>query len=113
MTILSEMWLLHMVFILGGVYFMTFYLDQNYTDEHLWTHSTWFKIGALLPFPYTVICFLGLVFPFRLPRFLYTKDTTKRRIDNLYILTVTKGANKEAVYRSWVIKPDTYKNNHY
>lgn len=102
MNMLSEMWFIHISIILGGVYFMTYVLEQGYTDEHLWTYSTWFKIGALFPLPYTLICFFGLVLPFRTPKFLYAKDIPRRRIDNLYILTVTKGANKEAVYRSWV-----------
>ena len=55
----------------------------------------------LLPFPYTVICFFGLILPFRTPKFIYDGTLPRRRCDNLYILTVTKGDNKEAVYRSW------------
>jgi hypothetical protein len=39
--------------------------------------------------------------PFRTPKFLYDDSLPKRRIDNLYILTVTKGDNRDAVYRSW------------
>ncbi|KAH6570448.1 hypothetical protein BASA62_004354 [Batrachochytrium salamandrivorans] len=57
--------------------------------------------GWILPFPYTLICFFGLVLPYRTPKFLYSDALPKRRIDNFYILTVTKGDNREAVYRSW------------
>jgi hypothetical protein len=32
---------------------------------------------------------------------VYTPDLKKRRLDNLYILTVTKGDNRAAVMRSW------------
>jgi hypothetical protein len=101
MAILSEMWIFHIIFMLGGLYLMTFIVEQGYTDEEVWNSNCWYKIGALLPLPYTFICFFGLVLPFRTPKFLYDKNTPKRRIDNFYILTVTKGANKEAVYRAW------------
>lgn len=47
------------------------------------------------------MCFFGLTLPFRTPRFLYSDDLPKRRLDNLYILTVTKGDNHDAVMRSW------------
>lgn len=104
---------------------MTFLLPvswTNYSDTELWNVSCWWKLGRfllkefqckqsltdfndilawILPLPYTLICFWGLVMPFRTPKFLYDDSMPKRRLDNLYILTVTKGDNREAVYRSW------------
>ena len=62
----------------------------------IFTNPAW-----ILPLPYTIICFWGLVMPFRTPKFLYDDSLPKRRLDNLYILTVTKGDNRDAVYRSW------------
>ncbi|KAJ3414798.1 hypothetical protein HDV05_006045 [Chytridiales sp. JEL 0842] len=105
MALLSEMWIFNMAFILGGTYLMTFVLGklQNYDDNVLWNVGCYWKLGWLLPLPYTLICFFGLIMPFRTPKFLdYEKEGVKRRrIDNLYILTVTKGNNREAVYRAW------------
>ena len=59
------------------------------------------KLGWLLPLPYTILCFISLALPFRTPKFLIYDKNEARRVDNLYILTVTKGDNKEAVYRAW------------
>lgn len=69
----------------------------------VFTHleSNPYFLAWILPLPYTLICFWGLVMPFRTPKFLYDDTMPKRRVDNLYILTVTKGDNREAVYRSW------------
>ncbi|TPX30990.1 hypothetical protein SmJEL517_g05577 [Synchytrium microbalum] len=102
MALLAEMWLINMLVILGGTYGMTFWLPQYYLDDVLWNTGCYWKLAWLLPMPYTLICFFGLTMPFRTPKFLYTRDNLKkRRLDNLYILTVTKGDNREAVYRSW------------
>ncbi|RKO88787.1 glycosyl transferase family group 2-domain-containing protein [Blyttiomyces helicus] len=101
MAILSEMWLMHLVVIIGGTFGLTFYMPQGYNDVELWNYSCWWKLGWLLPLPYTLICFFGMVLPFRTPKYLYSKEMPKRRLDNLYILTVTKGDNREAVERAW------------
>ncbi|RKO85055.1 hypothetical protein BDK51DRAFT_51170, partial [Blyttiomyces helicus] len=101
MALLSEMWVVHLVVILGGTYGLTFYMPQGYNDVDLWNYSCWWKLGWLLPLPYTLICFFGMTLPFRTPKYLYSKDMPKRRLDNLYILTVTKGDNREAVERAW------------
>ncbi|TPX40949.1 hypothetical protein SeMB42_g05812 [Synchytrium endobioticum] len=102
MGLLAEMWLINMIAILGGTYLMTFHLPQFYIDGDLWNTGCYWKLAWLLPMPYTLICFFGLTLPFRTPKFLYSRDNlSKRRLDNLYILTVTKGDNREAVYRSW------------
>ncbi|KAJ3062540.1 hypothetical protein HK102_008732 [Quaeritorhiza haematococci] len=101
MALLSEMWIVHILVILGGTFFMTFYAPQDYTDTELWNAGCYWKLGWVLPMPYTLICFFGLALPYRTPKFLYTKDMKRRRVDNFYILTVTKGANREAVYRAW------------
>jgi hypothetical protein len=62
----------------------------------------------ILPLPYTVICFLGLILPYRTTKFLEYTGIPKRRLDNLYILTISKGDNigilyfnEDAVKRSW------------
>lgn len=102
MGLLADMWIIHLIVILGGTYCMTFIAPQDYTDFELWNVGCWWKIGWLFPLPYTFICFFGLVLPFRTPRFIYNQPgMTKRRLDNLYIVTVTKGDNREAVYRSF------------
>ncbi|KAI8908504.1 glycosyltransferase like family 2-domain-containing protein [Gorgonomyces haynaldii] len=101
MALLSEMWLFSLVFILGGTYAMTFHVPQFYIDDEVWNETCWWKLAWILPMPYTLVCFFGLTLPFRTPKFLYTEDLPKRRLDNLYILTVTKGDNKDAVLRSW------------
>lgn len=45
MNLLSEMWIFHLAFILGFTYFMTFYIDQGYTDTELWNNSCYWKLG--------------------------------------------------------------------
>lgn len=101
MAFLSEMWIVSLFFILGLTYFMTFKLPFGYTDHELWNFTCYWKLVWLLPLPYTVVCFLGLIVPFRTPAHMYNHNMPKRRCDNLYILTVTKGDNREAVLRSW------------
>ncbi|KAI8804007.1 glycosyl transferase family group 2-domain-containing protein [Cladochytrium replicatum] len=103
MALLSEMWIFHILIILGGTAGMSFFFPalNNYTDDQLWNITCYWKLGWLLPMPYTLICFFGLALPFRTPKFLYHDGLRKRRCDNLYILTVTRGNNREAVYRAW------------
>ncbi|KAI8620658.1 glycosyl transferase family group 2-domain-containing protein [Chytriomyces sp. MP71] len=105
MALLSEFWIFNMFFLFGAMYFMTFYLGklQSYDDYELWNVGCYWKIGWLLPLPYTLICLFGLILPYRTPKFLdYAREgIKKRRLDNLYIVTVTKGDNREAVYRAW------------
>jgi hypothetical protein len=67
----------------------------------LWNVTCWWKLAWILPFPYALICFFGLILPYRTPKFLYDGSIPKRRIDNLYILSVTRGDNRDTVYRSW------------
>ncbi|KAJ3010724.1 UNVERIFIED_CONTAM: hypothetical protein HDU68_002005 [Siphonaria sp. JEL0065] len=103
MGLLSELWIVNLFFILGGTWLKTFYLGdlQEYEDYELWNYGCYWKLGLLLPLPYTLICFFGLTLPFRTPKFLNYEGEKKRRVDNLYVLTVTKGDNREAVYRAW------------
>lgn len=101
MALLSEMWIFNLLFIIGGTYIMTFIIPQNYVDDEVWNVGCWWKLAWILPLPYTLICFFGLTLPFRTPKYLYTADLPRRRLDNLYILTVTKGDNRDAVMRSW------------
>ncbi|TPX73869.1 hypothetical protein CcCBS67573_g04863 [Chytriomyces confervae] len=103
MALLSELWIVNLFFILGGTWIKAFYLGklQEYDDYNLWNTSCYWKMGLLLPLPYTLICFFGLTLPFRTPKFLVYDGIKKRRVDNLYILTVTKGDNRDAVYRAW------------
>ncbi|KAI9344594.1 hypothetical protein BDR26DRAFT_932643 [Obelidium mucronatum] len=99
MALLSEMWIFNMLFLMGSIYFMTFYLGklQSYDDYELWNVGCYWKIGWLLPLPYTLICLFGLILPYRTPKFLdYAREgVKKRRLDNFYIVTVTKGDNRE------------------
>ncbi|KAJ3297131.1 hypothetical protein HK104_000845 [Borealophlyctis nickersoniae] len=101
MALLAEMWIIHIIVIVGGTFLWSFFVPQFYVDDQIWNYTCWWKIGWLFPLPYTFICFIGLVLPFRTPKFIYDSARPKRRVDNLYILTVTKGDNREAVYRAW------------
>lgn len=101
MSVLSELWIFNILFIMGGTALMTFMVPQFYIDDKLWNESCYWKLFWILPLPYTMICFIGLVLPFRTPKYLIRDSMTARRVDNLYIVTVSKGDNKEAVYRSW------------
>lgn len=102
MGFLAEAWIVHAFFILGGTWLMNNWIPQKYSDTELWNRGCYWKLCWLFPLPYTFISFLGLVLPFRTPKLLYDDPTlVKRRVDNLYILTVTKGDNRDAVYRSW------------
>jgi hypothetical protein len=47
MNLLSEMWLLHIIVILGCTYAMTFVYQQGYTDEEMWNYTCWWKLGIL------------------------------------------------------------------
>ncbi|KAI8615486.1 hypothetical protein BC830DRAFT_1122463 [Chytriomyces sp. MP71] len=100
MGLLSEMWIINLFFILGGTWIKAFYLGslQEYDDYQLWNNSCYWKVGLLLPLPYTLVCFFGLTLPFRTPKFLTYEGVKKRRVDNLYILTVTKGDNRDVSF---------------
>lgn len=47
MALLSEMWIVHIAFILGFTYLMTFVAPQNYLDGDLWNNSCYWKIGII------------------------------------------------------------------
>lgn len=47
MALLSEMWIVHLSFIMGALYIMTFVVQQGYTDSQLWTDNTWYKVNSL------------------------------------------------------------------
>jgi hypothetical protein len=98
---LSEAWILHTCFILLATYCLTFIVPQGYIDDELWNVSCYVKVFWLVPIPYTLICFLGLALPLRTPKLVRRDENIARRVDNLYILTVTKGDNKAAVMRAW------------
>ncbi|KND04364.1 uncharacterized protein SPPG_00093 [Spizellomyces punctatus DAOM BR117] len=100
MALMSWAWIFHAIIILGATYVMSFWIPQGYTDEEIWNKGCYWKMGWLLPLPYTAICFAGLILPIHNAR-PPPKDVAPRRVDNLYILTVTKGDNKEAVMRAW------------
>ncbi|KAI8616200.1 glycosyl transferase family group 2-domain-containing protein [Chytriomyces sp. MP71] len=105
MALLSELWIFNLLVVFAGTWFKTFWLGQylGVQDYELWNPGCWWKIGLLFPLPYTIVCFFGICLPFRTPKFLNyeAEGIKKRRLDNLYILTVTKGDNREAVYRAW------------
>ncbi|KAI9093863.1 glycosyl transferase family group 2-domain-containing protein [Phlyctochytrium arcticum] len=100
MTMLSYAWIAHIIVILGGTYIMSFQIPQGYVWDQYWNKGCYWKMGWLLPIPYTLVCFLGLALPLRNAKAI-PKGVEPRQINNLYILTVTKGDNKEAVMRSW------------
>ncbi|TPX61528.1 hypothetical protein PhCBS80983_g01019 [Powellomyces hirtus] len=103
MTLASIAWIFHIVIILGATYVMSFQIPQGYVWDEYWNKGCYWKMGWLLPIPYTLICFIGLALPLRnAPKPQIASATNQpRRIDNLYILTVTKGDNKAAVMRAW------------
>lgn len=49
MTLLADMWIFSLIFILGGTYLMTFYLAklQGYNNYEIWNTSCWWKLGTL------------------------------------------------------------------
>jgi hypothetical protein len=77
---------------------MTFYLPQFYIDDEMWNTSCYWKLGWLLPLPYTLICFVGLILPFQqFPKYdeVDQRELKKREVDNIYICIITRGSNKE------------------
>ncbi|KAI8819193.1 glycosyl transferase family group 2-domain-containing protein [Fimicolochytrium jonesii] len=103
MRLMSWGWIFHFVVILGTTYVLSFVIPQGYVTDQVWNKGCYWKMGWLLPIPYTFICFLGLILPLHnapAPK-KATATEQPRRVDNLYILTVTKGDNKEAVMRAW------------
>ena len=98
---LSEAWFLHTSFILGMTYLLTFVVPQGYVDDQLWNVTCYVKVLWLVPIPYTLVCFIGLMLPLRTPKCVTRDLYSARRVDNLYILTVTKGDNRDAVMRAW------------
>ncbi|KXS20062.1 glycosyltransferase family 2 protein [Gonapodya prolifera JEL478] len=103
-NLIENMWFVHVIVILGCSYVMTFYLPQYYIDDEIWNYSCYWKLSWLLPLPYTLICFLGLVLPFRpapTPDPAAQRVMRRRRLDNLYVCIVTRGSNAESVHRSY------------
>ncbi|KAI9006188.1 glycosyl transferase family group 2-domain-containing protein [Gaertneriomyces semiglobifer] len=98
---LSYAWIFHFAIIGGMTYVLGYLIPQNYLDGVVWNTGCWWKIGWLLPLPYTLMCFIGLALPLPNPKYKNVDKKDARRIDNLYILTVTKGDNREAVMRAW------------
>lgn len=46
MALLAEMWIIHLIIILGGTYAFTFHVwDFTYTDTELWNYTMWWKLG--------------------------------------------------------------------
>ena len=99
--LLSEAWFFHSLAILSLTYCLTFVVPQGYSDSELWNDTCWIKLGWLVPIPYTLICFFGLALPLKTNKFVKRDPSDQRRVDNLYILTVTKGDNRDAVMRAW------------
>jgi hypothetical protein len=102
MAMLSEMWIFNLLFIAGGTYLGTFVIPQGYTDNEIWNVTLYWKMAWILPLPYSLMCFFGLVLPFRTPKFLYDDSLPKRRVDNLYILTVTKVSAWSLLNPAWL-----------
>ena len=89
-------WLNPLVIILS-TYLLTFHvLHRFYTADVYFPplhHIAW-----ILPFPYTLSAVIGLFLRYDDPA---DKRTKIRYFNHLYIVVVTKGSNREAVYRGW------------
>ncbi len=63
-----------------------------------------YQILLVLPMPYVLSIFCGLLLKFNGPSAMSDSkaiNSVVRKYDRLFICLVTKGVNKEAVYRSW------------
>ncbi|KAJ3013797.1 hypothetical protein HKX48_005517 [Thoreauomyces humboldtii] len=103
-NMLAYAWIFHIGVILGMTYIMSFQIPQHYVWDQYWNKGCYWKMGWLLPIPYTLVCFIGLAMPVKNAKRVnqvITATNQPRRVDNLYILTVTKGDNKSAVMRAW------------
>lgn len=104
MFLITHGWFVHLAIIMTLSYVMTFYIPQFYIDDEMWNTSCWWKLGWFLPLPYTIVCFVGLIMPMAtMPKYdeIDERELKQREVDNLYICIVTRGSNKEAVYRSY------------
>lgn len=88
---------LHPMLILSISLVLTFGLFRSYYDD-VSRIPPLHHIAWILPFPYTLVCLIGLVLPYDDP----SNETQRiRHFKRFIIVVVTKGSNKEAVYRGW------------
>jgi hypothetical protein len=69
MNMLSEMWIIHTIAILGSTYYLTFYgWSGGYSDDEIWNYSCWWKIGittlVILRLDFTTSIYYHLFFFF-------------------------------------------------
>ena len=94
---MRKLFWIHPIIILLATYFLTGFVFFRFYDTKAWCpplhHIAW-----ILPFPYTLSAVIGL--------FLRYDDPADSRgrirfFRHLYIVVVTKGSNRDAVYRGW------------
>ena len=47
MALLSEMWIIHIIILIGGIFLWSFFVPQFYVDDQLWNYTCWWKLGEL------------------------------------------------------------------
>lgn len=103
MRYLEHAWIVNTILIFGTLYLLTFVLKRGYTDLDATDFTFTWAIAWIIPLPLAFMNFLGLITPFRINRYKSEKKKKKRarKLDNLYIVVVTRGDNKDTVLRSW------------
>lgn len=88
--------------IAGLTYTLTFLGPFNYSDTTLLSLKSIWALCWLSPLPMMLLNFLGLITPFKGDKERYRRvNREPRKFDNLYIVVVTRGDNREAAQRSW------------
>ncbi|CAF0754540.1 unnamed protein product [Brachionus calyciflorus] len=94
---MRKLFWVHPIIIGVLTYLLTFHVLYIFYDSTVKIPPV-HHIAWILPFPYTLSCVIGLFFPYNDD---YESRKKIRSFKNLYIVTVTKGSNREAVLRSW------------
>lgn len=95
--LLRQYYWMHLVVIVAGTWFLTFVAFKNFYDRGRYI-PPFHHIAWILPFPYTLSSMLGLFLKYDDPK---EQSVRRRFFRRLFIVVVTKGSNREAVYRSW------------
>ena len=94
---IRRLYFLNLIAIFVSTYILTFHLFYRFYQPNIYVpplhHIAW-----ILPFPYTLSAVIGLFLKYDDPA---DKRAKIRYFNHLYIVVVTKGSNRDAVYRGW------------
>lgn len=86
------------------VYIFTFIGPIKYSDSSLFNYKTSISLFWLIPLPLSLFNLIGLITPFKTDSERYDRKRNKpRRFDNLYVVIVTRGDNKDTIKRSSIV----------